>query len=94
MPLEPWLAAGLIIVALAAMAMILWLAFRASARSPKGGVLIRLNCPADHEPARIQVGKHPLTGKVSVLWCDRFPRGTITCNRACFTDEIAGSALS
>lgn len=93
MSLEPWLAAGLIVVAAAAVAVILWLAFRASVRSPKGGVLIRLNCPADHEPARIQVGKHPLTGKVSVLWCDRFPSGPITCNCACFTDEIAGSVV-
>lgn len=93
MPLEPWLAVVLIAVALAAMAAMLWLSLRASSRTPKGGVLIRLSCPADHEPARIRVGKHPLTGKVSVLWCERFPRGTVTCNRACFTDEIAGSVV-
>ena len=89
--LAPWQVFGLALVAVAATVLLVRFATRVK---PLGGVLLRLLCPADRNEAHIRVGKHPSTGKVTVLWCDRFPHGPISCNRACFTDEIAGSVVT
>lgn len=89
--LNSWQVLGLVLAAMAATVLLVRFARRAK---PLGGTLVRLMCPGDSHEAHIRVGKHPATGKVSVLWCDHYRHGPLTCNRACFTDEIAGSVVT
>jgi hypothetical protein len=88
MPGESWLVAGLILVAAALMGVVMVLSF-STAPLPGArqalGVLVRLACPTTGAPTQVRVGKDPRSGDLAVLWCERFPEGTITCDRACFT---------
>ncbi len=91
--LTGWIIAALMVVLVAVTVVLLTIpSFRH--RAPAGGRWLRLPCPGDGAEAQIRVGTHPATRQLSVLWCDRFGDGPITCNRACFTAEIAAIAAA
>lgn len=88
MGLEPVLVVGLMLVALTLTGVVMFLSFRTmpppAARRAALGLLARVACPVAGAPARVRIGKDAGSGVLAVQWCERFPAGTIDCDRACF----------
>ncbi len=63
---------------------------RSLARSPSApppltaGVPAQLRCPMTGDLARVRIGLDLATRTLSVVSCERFEDGAITCDRGCF----------
>lgn len=47
-------------------------------------VRVRLWCPTASALTRVGIGPPAGEPRLGVVWCDRFPAGPVTCDRACF----------
>jgi hypothetical protein len=88
LPLESWLIVLLVADVVLVTVGLLWLAARRR-REVGVSVVARVRCPADEDGARIRIGSPPAGRDVTVLWCDRFGSRPLTCDRACFTLDVA-----
>jgi hypothetical protein len=68
-----------------------WL-FAASTPDVQPGVLptvrARVACPETGGVDRVRLAMDPVSGKPTVVWCERFDGHPITCERRCLEAEI------
>lgn len=82
--LEYVLVFGLMGLAIVLMGTVVVMALRAGpVKRSTRGVLVQIDCPAEDRLLKIRVGKDRASGELAVLWCERFPHGAVTCDRAC-----------
>lgn len=48
---------------------------------------LQVRCPASGNMARVRVGVDVAALSLTVLWCERFEEGAITCDRGCIPSE-------
>lgn len=54
-----------------------------ASREDASAVPVRLWCPTAGELTRAGIGPQPGELRLGIVWCDRFPVGPVTCERAC-----------
>ena len=82
--MEPDRVLGALVVIATAAVLVAFYRMRDRKRAPEPkGVAVRVECPEDHQPAEVRIGKRS-TGELAVLWCDRFADRPIGCRQACF----------
>lgn len=62
-----------------------------AAGGPPPGAPVRVLCPILGEVTRVRLGKSPDSGRLEVVWCERFGEAELRCDRSCFGAAIAGS---
>lgn len=77
-----------ILLALIALGVLAAASLPGSAPSPRTvRTPVRVWCPGSGDLARLRVGVDVATRSLSVLWCERFADGAITCDRGCVPSE-------
>lgn len=91
------LPAGILLatIALGALAAVSLAGSRPSAPSPRGvGTPAQLRCPMTGDLARVRIGVDLAAHSLSVLSCERFQDGMITCDRDCFPSQLLEDAVA